>query len=61
MCVCIYFQGKLSNITVILLYTPITSAEEAEQFYEDLQNLLELTSKKKKKMSFASQQTRMQK
>ena len=49
MCVCIYFQGKLSNITVILLYTPIISAEEAEQFYEDLQNLLELTSKKKKK------------
>ena len=42
------FQGKPLNITVIQLYTPTTDAEEAEvdQFYEDLQDLLELTSRK---------------
>ena len=45
------FQGKLFNITVIQVYAPNTSAEEAEagQFYTDLQDLLELTSKRKKK------------
>ena len=39
------FQGKPFNITVIQVYTPTTNAEEAEveQFYEDLQDLLELT------------------
>ena len=39
------FQGKPFNITVIQVYTPATNAEEAEveQFYEDLQDLLELT------------------
>jgi len=47
------FQGKPFNITVIQVYTPITNAKEAEVewFYEDLQNLLELTPKK---MSFSS-------
>ena len=42
------FQGKPFNITVILVYAPNSNAEEAEveQFYEDLQDLLELTSKK---------------
>ena len=42
------FQGKPFNITVIQAYTPTSNAEEAEveQFYEDLQNLLELTSPK---------------
>ena len=40
------FQGKPFHITVIQVYAPITNAEEAEQFYEDLQDLLELTSKK---------------
>ena len=42
------FQGKPFNITVIQLYTPISNAEEAkvEWFYEDLQDLLELTCKK---------------
>ena len=42
------FQGKPFNITVIQVYAPTTNAEEAEveQFYEDLQNLLELTPKK---------------
>ena len=41
------FQGKPFNITVIQVYAPTTNAEEAEQFYEDLQDLLELTPKKK--------------
>ena len=42
------FQGKPFNITVIQVYTLKSNAEEAEveQFYEDLQNLLELTHKK---------------
>ena len=39
-------QGKPFNITVIQVYALISNAEEAEQFYEDLQDLLELTSKK---------------
>ena len=40
-----HFQGKPLNITVIQVYAPTTNAEEAqvEQFYEDLQDLLELT------------------
>ena len=42
------FQGKPFNITVIQVYAPTSYAEEAEveQFYEDLQDLLELTPKK---------------
>ena len=46
------FQGKPFNITVIQIYALITNAEEVEVelFYEDLQDLLELTSKKE--MSF---------
>ena len=42
------FQGKHFNITVIQVYAPTTNAEEAEveQFFEDLQDLLELTPKK---------------
>ena len=42
------FQGKPFNIMVIPVYAPTSNAEEAEveQFYEDLQNLLELTPKK---------------
>ena len=41
-------QGKSFNITVIQVYAPISNAEEAEveQFYKDLQDLLELTPKK---------------
>ena len=41
-------QGKLFNITVIQVYAPTSKAEETEveQFYEDLQDLLELTPKK---------------
>ena len=44
----ICFQGKPFNITVIQVYAPSTNAEEAEVewFYEDLQDLLELTPKK---------------
>ena len=46
------FQGKPFNITVIQVYAPTSNAKEAEieQFYEDLQDLLELTLKK---MSFS--------
>ena len=42
------FQGKPFNITVIQVYVPTSNAEEAEVewFYEDLQNLLELTPQK---------------
>ena len=42
------FQGKPFNITVIQVYAPSSNAEEAEVewFYEDLQDLLELTPKK---------------
>ena len=41
-------QGKPFNITVIQVYAPISNTEEAEveRFYEDLQDLLELTHKK---------------
>ena len=44
----VHFQGKPLNITVIQVYAPNSNAEEAEveQFYEDLQDLLELTPKK---------------
>ena len=47
----LHFQSKPFNITVIQVYAPITNAEEveAEWFYEDLQDLPELTPKKKKK------------
>ena len=39
------FQGKPFNITIIQVYTPTGNAEEAEveRFYEDIQDLLELT------------------
>ena len=40
------FQGKPFNIMVIQVYAPTSNAEEVEQFYEDLQDLLELTPKK---------------
>ena len=44
----VHFQGKPFNITVIQVYAPTSNTEEAEvqQFYEDLQDLLELTPKK---------------
>ena len=42
------FQGKPFNITVIQVYAPTSNAEEAEveRFYEDLQDLLDLTPQK---------------
>ena len=54
------FPSKPFSITVIQVSTPTTNAEEdeVEQFYEDLQDLLELTPKK---MSFSSEGTGMQK
>ena len=66
--VSVHFQGKPFAITVVQVYAPTTSAEEAEveQFCEDLQDLLELTPKKKKrkekkKMSIAPYGTGRQK
>ena len=53
----VHFQGKPFNITVIQVYAPTSNAEEAEQFYEDLQDLLEHP----KKMSFSLYRTGMQK
>ena len=54
------FQGKPFKITIIQVFVPITDGEEAEvdQFYEDLQNLLEPTPKM---ISFSSQGIGMQK
>ena len=51
--ICDCFQGKPFSIKVIQAYDPTSDAEEAEveQFYEDLQELLELTPPKK--MSFS--------
>ena len=48
----VHFQGKPFKITVIQVYAPISNAEEAEaeRFYEDLQDLLEL---KPQKMTFS--------
>ena len=48
----VHFQGKPFNITIIQVYALTSNAEEAEveRFYEDLQDLLELTPKK---MSFS--------
>ena len=40
------FQGKPFNTMVIQVYAPTSNTEEAEWFYEDLQDLLELTPKK---------------
>ena len=40
------FQGKSFSITVIQVYVPTINTEEAEQFYEDIQEFLELTPKK---------------
>ena len=56
----VHFQSKPFNITVIHVYAQTSNAEEAEveQFYEDLQDLLELTPKK---MSFSLQGNGMQK
>ena len=42
----VHFQGKPFNTTLIQVYAPTSNAEEAESFYEDLQDFLELTSPK---------------
>ena len=42
----VHLQGKPFSIIVIQVYAPTSNAEEAERFYEDLQDLLELTPKK---------------
>ena len=44
----VHFQGKPFNVTVIQAYAPTSNTEEAEveQFYQDLQDLLELTPQK---------------
>ena len=54
----VHFQGKPFSITVIQVYAPTSNTKEAELFYEDLQDLLELTPKK---VSFALYGTGMQK
>ena len=58
--VSVRFQGKPFNITVIQVYVPTSNTEEAEVewFFEDLQDLLELTPQKE---SFSLQGTGMQK
>ena len=43
----VHFQSKPCNIRIIQVYGPTPNAEEAERFYEDLQDLLELTCKKR--------------
>ena len=45
----VHFQGKPFNITVIQVYAPTSNAEKAEveQFYEDLHDVIGLTSKKR--------------
>ena len=50
----VHFRGNLFNLTVIQVYAPTTNTEEAEVewFYEDLQDLIELTPKIK--LSFSS-------
>ena len=53
--ICVHFQGKPFNTTVIQVHSSTTNAEEAEA--EGSMTLLKLTSKK---MSFSSQRTRMQ-
>ena len=56
----VHFQGKPFNIPVIQFYASTSNAEEAEVewFYEDIQDLLQLTPKK---MSFSLQGTGTQK
>ena len=43
----VHFQGKPFNVMVIQDYAPTSNAEEAEWLYEDLQDILELTTKKR--------------
>ena len=43
----VHFQGKSFNITAIQVYAPTSNTEEVEQFYEDLQDLREITPQKR--------------
>ena len=55
------FQGKSFNITVIQVYAPTSNTEEAEveRFYEDLQDLLELTPTKDALFIIGDQNTKL--
>ena len=57
------FQGKPFNMTVIQAYAPTSNAEEAEVewFYEVLQNLLELTPKKRRPFHYRGQERKSRK
>ena len=57
------FQGKPFNITVIQVYAPTSNAEETEveQFYEDLQDLLELTPLKRCPFNYREQEFKSRK
>ena len=50
----VHFQGKPLNVTVIQVYAPTSNTEEAEveRFYEDLQDLLELTPQKRRSFHY---------
>ena len=56
----VHFQGKPFNSTVSQVYAPTSNAEEAEveRFYEDLQDLLELTPKKDRGLQGKSRKSR---
>ena len=57
----VHFQGKPFNITIIQVYAPTSNAEEAdvEWFYEDLQDLLEITPKKRYPFHYRGWNTRV--
>ena len=59
----VHFQGKPFNITVIQVYAPTSNAEEAEveRFYEDLQDLLELTPQKRCPVHYSGLQCKSRK
>ena len=59
----VHFQGKPFNITVIQAYAPNSNAEKAEveRFYKDLQDLLELTPKKKCPFHYRGQECKSRK
>ena len=59
----VHFQGKPFNITVIQVYAPTSNAEEAEVewFYEDLQDLLEPTPKKRSPFHYSGLECKIRK
>ena len=58
----VHFQGKLFNITIIQVYAPTSNAKEAEvdQFYKNLEDILELTLTKKKKKRCSTHQQELE-